>query len=115
MGILVLSAHVVVAEAMELSAGGRRVGYVLKSRVGRVRDLIETIERVLHGASVIDPVLVQSLVNVHHRTDRLERLTCREREVLALMAEGASNAGIARRLFVTEGTVERHVRGPWPS
>jgi serine/threonine-protein kinase PknK len=108
--ILVLSAHVEVAEAMELLAGGRRVGYVLKSRVAKVQDFIETVDRVVEGGSVVDPVLVQELVNVRHRADRLHGLTPREREVLELMAGGASNAGIARRLFVTEGTVEKHVR-----
>lgn len=109
-GILVLSAHVEVAEAMELLAGGRRVGYVLKSRVAKVQDFIETVDRLMEGGSVVDPVLVQELVNVRHREDRLHDLTGREREVLELMAGGASNAGIARRLFVTEGTVEKHVR-----
>jgi DNA-binding NarL/FixJ family response regulator len=108
--ILVLSAHVEVAEAMELLAGGRRVGYVLKSRVAKVQDFIETVDRVVEGGSVVDPVLVQELVNVRHREDRLHGLTRREREVLELMAGGASNAGIARRLFVTEDTVEKHVR-----
>jgi serine/threonine-protein kinase PknK len=108
--ILVLSAHVEVAEAMELLAGGRRVGYVLKSRVAKVQDFIETVDRVVEGGSVVDPVLVQELVNVRHREDLLHGLTPREREVLELMAGGASNAGIARRLFVTEGTVEKHVR-----
>jgi DNA-binding NarL/FixJ family response regulator len=108
--ILVLSAHVEVADAMELLAGGRRVGYVLKSRVAKVTDLIDTVDRLMEGGSVVDPVLVQELVNVRHRQDRLHDLTEREREVLELMAEGASNAGIARRLFVTEGTVEKHVR-----
>jgi DNA-binding NarL/FixJ family response regulator len=108
-GILVLSAHVEVADAMELLAEGRRVGYVLKTRVSNVQDFMESIERVLDGGSVVDPVLVQELVKVRHREDRLEGLTPREREVLALMAEGASNAGIARRLFVTEGTVVKHV------
>jgi serine/threonine-protein kinase PknK len=109
-GILMLSAHVELAEAMELLAGGRGVGYVLKTHVAKVRDFIQTIECVLGGGSVVDPVLVQELVNVRHRSDLLEGLTGREREVLALMAQGASNAGIARRLFVTEGTVEKHVR-----
>lgn len=109
-GILVLSAHVEVAEAMELLAGGRRVGYVLKSRVAKVQDFIETVDRLMEGGSVVDPVLVQELVNVRHREDRLHDLTGREREVLELMAGGASNAGIARRLFVTEGTIEKHVR-----
>src|SRR3954452_18658806 len=109
-GILVLSAHAEVDEAMELLATGRAVGYVLKSRVTKVDDFIETVDRVIGGGSVVDPALVQELVNVRHREDRLERLTQREREVLALMAEGASNAGIAKRLWVTEGTVEKHVR-----
>jgi DNA-binding NarL/FixJ family response regulator len=108
-GILVLSAHAEVAEAMELLATGRRIGYVLKSRVAKIDDFIEKVERVLDGGSVVDPAIVQELVNVRHREDRLDRLTQREREVLALMAEGASNAGIAKRLWVTAGTVEKHV------
>jgi serine/threonine-protein kinase PknK len=109
-GILVLSAHAEVDEAIELLATGRAVGYVLKSRVTKLEDFIETVDRVINGGSVLDPAIVQELVNVRHREDRLERLTQREREVLALMAEGASNAGIAKRLWVTEGTVEKHVR-----
>jgi DNA-binding NarL/FixJ family response regulator len=109
-GILVLSAHAEVDEAMELLATGRAVGYMLKSRVSKLEDFIETVDRVISGGSVVDPAIVQELVNVRHREDRLERLTEREREVLALMAEGASNAGIAKRLWVTEGTVEKHVR-----
>ena len=109
-GILVLSAYAEPAEAMELLATGRAVGYVLKSRVTKLEDFIETVDRVIGGGSVVDPAIVQELVNVRHREDRLERLTAREREVLALVAEGASNAGIAKRLWVTEGTIEKHVR-----
>ena len=109
-GILVLSAHAEVDEAMELLATGRAIGYVLKSRVTKVEGFLDTDGRVLGGESVVDPAIVQELVHVRHREDRLERLTGREREVLALMAEGASNAGIAKRLYVTEGTVEKHVR-----
>jgi len=108
-GILVLSAHVEVEQAMELLAGGRRVGYLLKSRVTDVADFIETVERIAKGGSVVDPGLVQELVAANRRDDPLEALTQREREVLALMAEGRSNAGIAHRLWVTEGTVEKHV------
>jgi len=109
-GILVLSAHAEAAEAMELLATGQGIGYLLKSRVTKVEDFIETVDRVIDGGSVVDPAIVQELVQVRHREDRLERLTEREREVLALVAEGASNAGIAKRLWVTEGTVEKHVR-----
>jgi DNA-binding NarL/FixJ family response regulator len=108
-GILVLSAHVEVEEAMGLLAGGQRIGYLLKSRVTDVGDFVETVERVANGGSVVDPGLVQELVAARRRDDPLEELTPREREVLGLMAEGRSNAGIARRLFVTEGTVEKHV------
>jgi DNA-binding NarL/FixJ family response regulator len=109
-GILVLSAHAEVDQAMELLASGHRIGYLLKSRVMAVRDFIESIDRIAQGGSVVDPGLVQELVAARRRDDPLESLTEREREVLALMAEGASNAGIARRIYVTEGTVEKHVR-----
>jgi DNA-binding NarL/FixJ family response regulator len=108
-GVLVLSAHVEVEHAMELLAHGERTGYLLKSRVTDVDDFVETVERVARGGSVVDPALVQELVDVRRRDDPLDELTEREREVLALMAEGRSNAGIARRLWVTEGTVEKHV------
>jgi DNA-binding NarL/FixJ family response regulator len=108
-GILVLSAHVEVEQAMELLASGHRVGYLLKSRVTDVTEFVETVERIAQGGSVVDPGLVQELVVARRRDDPLEELTARELEVLALMAEGRSNAGIARRLWVTEGTVEKHV------
>jgi serine/threonine-protein kinase PknK len=75
-----------------------------------VEDFIETVQRIGQGGSVVDPGLVQELVAARRRDDPLEALTPREREVLALMAEGLSNAGIGRRLWVTEGTVEKHVR-----
>src|SRR6266571_479087 len=108
--IIVLSAHVEVDEAMELLAGGERLGYLLKSRVTDVAEFIETVQRITAGGSVVDPSLVQELVRARRRRDPLDVLSPRERDVLALMAEGASNAGIARRIFVTEGTVEKHVR-----
>jgi DNA-binding NarL/FixJ family response regulator len=108
-GILVLSAYVEVEEAMELLASGSRIGYLLKSRVTEVADFVETVQRVAQGGSVVDPGLVQELVAARRVNDPLDVLTPREREVLALMAEGRSNAGIARRLWVTEGTVEKHV------
>jgi DNA-binding NarL/FixJ family response regulator len=108
--IVVLSAHIEVTEAMDLLAAGERLGYLLKSRVTDVADFIETVGRITAGASVVDPSLVQELVSTRRRRDPLDVLSQREREVLALMAEGASNAGIAHRIFVTEGTVEKHVR-----
>ncbi|TCM44892.1 response regulator transcription factor [Kribbella sp. VKM Ac-2568] len=109
-GILVLSAHAEVEHAMELLATGQKIGYLLKSRVTDVGEFIETLERIVKGGSVMDPALVQELVSARRRNDPLAELSPREREVLALMAEGKSNAGIGRRLWVTEGTVEKHVR-----
>ena len=100
--ILVLSAHV-------LLGSGERSGYLLKSRVTDVDDFVETLDRIVKGASVIDPALVQELVAARRVNDPLEHLSPREAEVLALMAEGRSNAGIARALWVTEGTIEKHV------
>ena len=109
-GILVLSAHVEVEHAMELLAGGRGIGYLLKSRISDVEEFLDTLQRVAKGGSVVDPALIAELVSARRHHDPLAALTAREREVLALMAEGRSNAGIARRLWVTEGTVEKHVR-----
>ncbi|GAS88567.1 response regulator [Mycolicibacterium brisbanense] len=109
-GILVLSAHVEVEHATELLASGHGIGYLLKSRVTDVTDFVETLERIAKGASVVDPALVSELVSARRRNDPLAVLSAREQEVLMLMAEGRSNAGIARRLWVTEGTVEKHVR-----
>jgi serine/threonine-protein kinase PknK len=109
-GILVLSAHVDVEHAMELLASGRGIGYLLKSRVTDVEDFVATLHRIAKGASVVDPALVTELVSARRRNDPLAALSAREREVLALMAHGRSNAGIGRRLWITEGTVEKHVR-----
>lgn len=109
-GILVLSAHVDVEHAMHLLATGRGVGYLLKTRVTDVDEFLYAVDRVARGGSVVDPALVQELVSVRRPHDPLAVLTDREREVLALVAEGRSNAGVARRLWVTEGTVEKHVR-----
>ena len=108
--VVVLSAHVEVDHAMDLIASGERTGYLLKSRVTDVTDFVETLTRVMRGGSAVDPALVQELVRARRVNDPLAELTAREREVLALMAEGRSNAGIGRALWVTEGTVEKHVR-----
>lgn len=109
-GILLLSAHVEVETAMGLLEGGERIGYLLKSRVMNAADFIDAVERITRGGSVVDPALVQELVAARRRDDPLAALTPREREVLALMAEGRSNNGIAHRLYITEGAVEKHVR-----
>jgi DNA-binding NarL/FixJ family response regulator len=107
--IVVLSAHVEVEHALDLLGSGERSGYLLKSRVMDVDDFVETLDRIVKGASVIDPVLVQELVSARLVDDPLADLSPREGEVLALMAEGRTNAGIGRALSVTDGTVEKHV------
>lgn len=109
-GILLLSAHVEVETAMDLLESGERIGYLLKSRVMNAADFVDAVERVARGGSVVDPALVHELVAARRRDDPLAELTAREREVLALMAEGRSNNGIAHRLYITEGAVEKHVR-----
>ncbi len=109
-GILLLSAHVEVETAVDLLEEGQRIGYLLKSRVMRAADFLDAVERIAHGGSVLDPSLVKALVGASRRDDPLAELTTREREVLALMAEGRSNNGIAHRLYITEGAVEKHVR-----
>jgi DNA-binding NarL/FixJ family response regulator len=108
--ILVLSAHAEVEHAMDLLASGQRTGYLLKSRVTDVDDFLETLDRIIKGGSVVDPALVHELLAARRLEDPLDVLSPREREVLELMAEGRSNAGIAHRIWVTEGTVEKHVR-----
>jgi DNA-binding NarL/FixJ family response regulator len=107
--VVVLSSHVEVEHAMDLLGSGERSGYLLKSRVTDVDDFVETLDRIVKGASVIDPALVHELVTARRVDDPLEDLSPREIEVLALMAEGRSNAGIGRALSVTEGTVKKHV------
>ena len=109
-GILVLSAHVEIEDATELLATGDRVGYLLKGRVLAVDEFLEALQRIAAGGSVVDPGLVQTLVRVRRDKGPLSELTGREREVLGLMAEGRSNAGIAGQLWLAEGTVEKHVR-----
>ena len=107
--LLVLSAHVETGHAMDMLANGRKVGYLLKSRIVDLAGFFDSLERIANGASVVDPALVQHLVAARRRGDRLNVLTAREQDVLALMAEGRSNAGIAARLVLSEFTVEKHV------
>jgi len=108
--ILLLSAHVEVEQAHDLLAcGTRSVGYLLKSRITDVEEFLATLERIVKGGTVVDPALVQELLAVRRIDDPLDALSAREREVLGLMAEGRSNAGIAKQLWVTEGTIEKHV------
>jgi DNA-binding NarL/FixJ family response regulator len=109
-GILLLSAHMEIEAAMDLLENGERIGYLLKSRVMNAADFVEALERIARGGAVVDPALVQELVAQRRQDDPLADLTRREREVLALMAEGRSNSGIAHRLWISEGAVEKHVR-----
>jgi DNA-binding NarL/FixJ family response regulator len=111
-GVLVLSQHVRASYALELlSDGTDGVGYLLKERVSDLGELASSVERIGNGGSALDPAVVDQLVGRPRRNDdALEHLTDREREVLALMAEGRSNKAIADQLFVTEHTVEKHVK-----
>ncbi|HTX62140.1 MAG TPA: response regulator transcription factor, partial [Acidimicrobiales bacterium] len=97
--VLILSAHVEVEHALTLLARGSGSGYLLKSRIAELDEFLDAVARVLRGGSVVDPTLVQELVAARGVDDPLAELTRREREVLAVMAEGRSNAGIARRLW----------------
>jgi DNA-binding NarL/FixJ family response regulator len=108
--IVILTAHVQVERATELLSSGQRSGYLLKTRVTDVEEFTQALERIVNGGSVVDPALVQQLVAAQRAEDPLDVLSPREREVLSLMAEGRSNAGIAHRLWLAEGTVEKHVR-----
>jgi DNA-binding NarL/FixJ family response regulator len=109
-GILVLSAHVELGEATELLLMGRRVGYLLKGRVLDVEEFIDALDRILAGGSVVDSGLVHEVMAARRVTNPLDALTPRERDVLELMAEGRSNAGIAAKMWLSEATVEKHVR-----
>lgn len=111
-GLLVLSQHVNARYALELlSAGSDGIGYLLKERVSDLDELSSAVNRVGRGGSILDPAVVDELVGRRRQADNpLEHLTDREREVLALMAEGRSNRAIAERLFVTEHTVEKHIK-----
>ncbi|MFI4927988.1 MAG: LuxR C-terminal-related transcriptional regulator, partial [Burkholderiales bacterium] len=108
--VLMLSQHVETRHALELVRGGGGFGYLLKDRVLDVDDFLETARRVADGGSALDPEVVATLIPAPVGSDPLGELTPREREVLGLMAEGRTNAGIAARLWLTEKTVETHVR-----
>ncbi|MFF0245778.1 response regulator [Streptosporangium sandarakinum] len=103
--VLILSQYVQQAYVAEIMGSG--IGYLLKDRIGHVREFADAVERVAAGGTVVDPEVVRQLLA--HRRDPLRRLTPREREVLALVAEGRSNAAVARSLVVTEAAVAKHI------
>jgi len=109
-GIVLLSAFAEVHHATELLSTGRGVGYLLKSRVTEVDEFFDALDRVDRGGFVVDPELVSELLSAPRQANPLAGLTQREQDVLELIAEGRSNAGIARRLRISEGTIEKHVR-----
>jgi DNA-binding NarL/FixJ family response regulator len=108
-GILVLSASVEVDHALELLSSGDRVGYLLKSQIAEAGQLLDALEQISRGGSVTDPSLVRELVATGHSEDPLARLTSDEHDVLALMAQGRSDVGIAQELGITEEEVGRQV------
>jgi DNA-binding NarL/FixJ family response regulator len=110
-GILVLSQHVQPAYAVELlSSGTSGVGYLLKDRVSNLADLCTSVRQIGEGGSVLDPTVVAQLVDQRRQVDDpLAALTDRERDVLALMAEGRTNKAIGERLYISEHTVEKHI------
>jgi DNA-binding NarL/FixJ family response regulator len=109
-GILLLSTYAVIDEAVDLfTTAPFRVGYLLKDSVAHLDELTGALTRIREGGTVFDPKLVVGLLSRIRRADPLDALTPREREVLALMAEGQSNAGIAKTLWITEGSVEKHI------
>jgi DNA-binding NarL/FixJ family response regulator len=109
-GVLVLSQYVELGLAMELFSGSvEGLGYLLKDRVGDLRDFAEAVRRVADGGSAVDPAIVSALLRRDRGVDPLEGITPREGEVLALMAEGRSNQGIADRLEVSERAVQKHI------
>lgn len=111
MGVLLLSQYVDAEYALRLlERDDGRIGYLLKERMLDVGDLVAALERVAAGETVVDPALVAELLDRTRADNPLDRLTAREREVLALMAEGLTDRGIAERLFVTPNTVETHIR-----
>lgn len=111
LAVLVLSAYVEQAFATDLLAGGAAgLGYLLKERVGRVEQFLEALHRVAGGGTAVDPEVVGLLLARNRPDDALARLSPRERDVLALMAEGLGNAAIAEKLVVTEGAVHKHIR-----
>ncbi|MCO8273602.1 response regulator transcription factor [Actinoplanes sp. TRM 88003] len=111
LAVLVLSAYVEQAFATDLLAGGAAgLGYLLKERVGRVEEFLEALHRVADGGTAVDPEVVGLLLARSRPDDALGRLSPRERDVLALMAEGLGNTAIAEKLVVTEGAVHKHIR-----
>ncbi|MFF0309719.1 response regulator [Streptosporangium sp. NPDC004379] len=111
LAVLVLSAYVEETFATELLAGGTdRLGYLLKERVGRVDQFLDALHRVAAGGTAIDPEVVAQLLTRTRTDSGLERLTAREHDVLAVMAEGLGNTAISERLFISEGAVHKHIR-----
>jgi len=109
LAVLVLSQYVESVEAARLLASGSGIGYILKDRVTRLQELGDVIERLMSGGNVVDPEVIKAVFTSRQQRDRLAALTERERDVLALIAQGQSNHGIATTLFITEGVVEKHI------